>query len=113
MDNKCRKAAVLPAQQKKDEASMRKSVVELCSELPDMQLEPNSPIIENVQKVIVHMKELEKRDPTMQLKEATKEVAEQIVYQIADMRHLLETTTESWSGIEHIREVEEVHEEIQ
>jgi hypothetical protein len=68
---------------------MRKFVAELCSELLDMQLEPDAPIIENVQKVIVHTKEialrmetveieykarieeLEKQDLTAQLKAAT------------------------------------------
>ena len=61
---------------------MRKSVAELCSELSDMQLELDAPVIENVQKVIVcakeialkmdiveieykaRIEELEKRDPT-------------------------------------------------
>ena len=109
---------------------MMKSMAELCSELPDMQLEPDAPVIENVQKVIVRTKEivlrmdiveteykarieeLEKRDPTAQLKAATKEVTEQIAYRIKDTTHLLETTTESWTGIEHINTVEEVREEI-
>ena len=31
-------------------------MAELCFEIPDMQLEPNAPIVENVQKVIVHAK---------------------------------------------------------
>jgi hypothetical protein len=124
------KAAMSATQRKKDEASMRKSMAKLCSELPDMQLEPDAPIMENVQKVIVHakakafrmdtveteykarIKELEKQDPTTQLKEATKEVIGQMAYQIADTTHLLETTTESWMGIEQIEIVEDVHEEI-
>ena len=46
------------------------------------------------------IEELEKQDPTTQLKEAAKEIMEQIVYRIADMTHLLETTIESWIGIE-------------
>ena len=53
MEIKYQKAAVIAAQRKKDEASMRKTVVELCSELPDMKVEPNGSILENVQKVIV------------------------------------------------------------
>ena len=57
-------------------------MVELCSELPNMQVEPDGPILENVWKVIMHAKaialkmdtvetkykaqieELEKQDPT-------------------------------------------------
>ena len=92
MERKYHKVTVLVAQRKKDEASMRKSMAELCSELPDMQLEPDAPVIENVQKVIVRAKEitlrmdivdieykarieeLEKRDPTTQLKRVAKEV---------------------------------------
>ena len=105
-------------------------MAELCSELPDMQLELDAPVIENVWKVIVHTKEialrmetmeieykarieeLEKRDPTMQLKVVAKEVKKQIAYRITDMTHLLETTTESWIGIEQIETTEEVREEI-
>lgn len=96
---------------------MSKSMAELFSELPDMQLEPYAPIIENVQKVIVHAKtialkidivetkykakieELEKRDPTTQIKAAAKKIAGLIAYQIKDMTHLLETAIESWIGI--------------
>ena len=48
MERQYRKVAALVAQRKKDEASMRKFVVELCSELSNMQLEPDAPIIENV-----------------------------------------------------------------
>ena len=58
------------------------------------------------------IEELEKRDPTTQLKEVAKEVMGQIMHEIADMTHLLETTTESWTGIEKIEIVEEVHEQI-
>ena len=105
-------------------------MAELCSELLDMQLEPDAPIIENVQKLIVRAKaivlkvdivkteykarieELEKRDSNAQLKATTKEVTKQIAYWIKDMTHLLETTTKSWEGIEKIEIVEEVHEEI-
>ena len=92
MESKYRKATATTTQRKKDEASMRKSVAELCSELPDMQLEPNGPILENVRKVIMRAKaivlrmdivetkykarieELEKQDPTTQLKVAAKEI---------------------------------------
>ena len=35
-----------------------------------------------------------------------------IVYLIKDTTHLLETSTKSWTGIEQIEIVEEVHEEI-
>ena len=48
----------------------------------------------------------------MQLKEATKEVVGQIAYRIEDTTHLLETTTESWTGIEHIETIEEVCKDI-
>lgn len=58
------------------------------------------------------IEELEKQDPTEQLKQAAKEIAKQISYRIVDTAHLLETTTESWMGIEKITIVEEVHEEI-
>ena len=44
--------------------------------------------------------ELEKRDPTKQLKAATKEITRQIAHWITNTTHLLETTTESWLGIE-------------
>ena len=60
----------------------------------------------------VRIEELEKRDPTEQLKVAAKEITGQIVHQIEDTTHLLETTTSSWLGIEHIDAIEEVHEEI-
>lgn len=105
-------------------------MVELCSKLLEMQLEPDAPIMENLQKVVLRAKvialkmdtveieykarieELEKRDPTTQLKGAAKEVMGQIVHQIADTKHLLETTIESWISIEQIETVEEVREEI-
>ena len=87
-----------------------------------MRVEPEGPILENVWKVVVRAKEialrmdtveteykarieeLEKWDPTAQLKEAAKEVAEQIAYRITDTTHLLETTTESWTCIERLRQ---------
>ena len=58
------------------------------------------------------IEELEKRDLTEQLKAAAKEIAGQIAFGIMETTHLLETTSESWMGIEHITTVEEVREEI-
>ena len=105
-------------------------MAELCFELLDMQLEDDASVTDNVQKVVLcakalvvrmdrveaeykaRIEELEKRDPTEQLKAAAKEIAEQIAYRIADTTHLLETTTESWMGIEQITTVEEEHKEI-
>jgi hypothetical protein len=52
---------------------------------------------------------LEKQDPTAQLKAAAKEIIGLIAFQIEDMTHLLETTMESWIGIEKIEAVKEVH----
>lgn len=61
---------------------MKKVIAELCLELPDMQLEPEASILDNVQKVVMHSQalavrmdtfeveykakiaELEKRDPS-------------------------------------------------
>jgi HPt (histidine-containing phosphotransfer) domain-containing protein len=61
---------------------LKRVVVELCSEIPDIQLEPDASILDNVQKVVVRtqalafrmdtvepeykarIEELEKRDPT-------------------------------------------------
>ena len=109
---------------------MKRVVAELCFELPDMQIEPDTSIVDNVQKVVLcaqalavrmdtveaeykaRIKELEKRDPTDQLKVTAKEIIGQITHQIEDTTHLLETTTSSWLGIEHIDAVEEVCEEI-
>ena len=48
MERKYLKVIAIATQQKKDEASMRKTVAELCSELSDMQVEPDGPIVENV-----------------------------------------------------------------
>ena len=58
------------------------------------------------------IEELEKRDPTEQLKVAAKEIVGQIAHRIEDTTHLLETTIELWLGIEQIDAVEEVREEI-
>ena len=89
----------------------------MCSKLPDMQIEPEASILDNIQKVVLcaqalavkmdtmeaeykaRIEELEKRDPTEQLKVVAKEITEQIVHQIEDTTHLLETTTTSWLGI--------------
>lgn len=105
--------------------------MELCSELPDMQVEPEAAILENVRKVVVRAKaialimdtveteykarieELEKRDPNAQLRAATNEIAGLVAYRVKDMTHLLETAMESWSDIEKIDIVKEVCEEIQ
>lgn len=119
-ENKYRKIATVVTQWKQCEVSLKRVVVELCSELPDMQLELNASILENVQKVVVcsqalvvrmdvveaeykaKIEELEKRDPTKQLKLAAKEITRQIAHWIEDTTHLLETTTSSWLGIEQI-----------
>ena len=98
MERKYQKVVATVAQGKKDEASMRKTVAELCSELPDMQVKLDGPILENVRKVIMcakaialrmdtietkykaRIEELEKRDPTAQLKVAAKEIAGLIAF---------------------------------
>ena len=48
IENKYRKAIVLAVQWKQAEVSMKRSMAELCSELPNMQLVPDAPVIENV-----------------------------------------------------------------
>ena len=124
------KAAAVTAQWKQDEVTLKRVVVELCSELPDMQLEADASILDNVQKVVVHaqalavrmdmveteykarIEELEKRDLSEQLEVVAKEMSGKIVQQIQDTTHLLETTTSSWLGIEQIEAVEEVPKEI-
>ena len=68
MENKYRKVAALAMQRKKDEASMRKSVAELCSKLPNMQLEPDTPIVENIKKVVLCAKEIVLRMDTVETK---------------------------------------------
>ena len=45
-------------QRKQDEVSLKRDVVELCSELPEMQLELDASILDNVQKVVVHAQAL-------------------------------------------------------
>ena len=54
----------------------------------------------------------EKRDLIEQLKLVAKEIIGKIAHRIEETTLLLETTIESWLGIEHIDVVEEVHEEI-
>ena len=58
------------------------------------------------------IEELERRDPTAQLKATTNEITKQIAYHIKDTTHLLETNINSWSCIEQIEIVEEVHKKI-
>ena len=41
------------AKRKQDEVNLKKSIAELCLELPDMQLESEASILDNVQKVVV------------------------------------------------------------
>ena len=61
-------------------------------------LEARMDVVEAEYKAMIE--ELEKRDTAEQLKVVAKEIVEQIVHRIADTTHLLETTTESWMGIE-------------
>ena len=95
-----------------------------------MQLEPDTSILDNVQKVVVRaqalvvridtvkaeykarIEELEKRDPSEQLKVEAKDISGKIAQWIQDTTHLPETTTSSWMGIDQIDAIEEVHEEI-
>ena len=59
MQSKYNKATVIFAQRKPDEVNLKKVVAELCLELPDMQLEPEASILDNVQKVVVCAQELD------------------------------------------------------
>ena len=59
------------------------------------------------------IEELGKRDPNMQLRAAANEIVGLAAYRVKDKTHLLETAMESWSGINQIDTVKEVHEEIQ
>ena len=79
--NNYRKTDAIAVQRKQDEVSLKRAIVELCSKLPDMQLELEASILDNVQKVVVRaqalvvrmdtveteykarIEELEKRDP--------------------------------------------------
>ena len=58
------------------------------------------------------IEEMEKRDPTEQLKVDAKEIIGQISHQIENTTHLLEIATESWLGIEQIDVVEAVQGEM-
>ena len=95
-----------------------------------MQLKPNASILDHVQKGVVRaqalavrmdtveaeykarIEELDKQDPSEQLKVAAKEISGKNAQQIQDTTHLLETTTSSWLGIEQIDVVEEVCKQI-
>ena len=48
IERKYHKAIALATQRKQDEVSMKRSMAELCLELPDMQLEPDASVLENV-----------------------------------------------------------------
>ena len=73
-------------------------MAELCSEILEMQLELDAPVLENVQKIVLRtrtialrmdtleteykarIEELERQDPTAQLKEVANKITEQIAY---------------------------------
>ena len=46
--------------------SLKRAIVELCSELLDMQLEPDASVLENVQKVVVRTQALAIRMDTVE-----------------------------------------------
>ena len=48
VERKYRKTIAVVMQRKQDEVSLKRAIVELCSELPNMQLEPDASILENV-----------------------------------------------------------------
>ena len=95
-----------------------------------MQLELEASILDNVQKVVVHAQalairmdmveaeykaniaELEKRDPSEQLKANAEEISGKIEQQIKETTQLLETTTSFWMDIEQIETIAEVRAEI-
>ena len=66
IESKYHKAVALDMQRKKDEVSMRRSAVELCSELPDMQPELDAFVIDNVHKVVVCTQALAVRMDTVE-----------------------------------------------
>ena len=99
MQRKYHKAAAIVVQKKQDEVTLKKVITELCLELPNMQLELEASILDNVQKVVVRAQalairmdtveveykakiaELEKRDPSAsaeQLKRDTEEISDKI-----------------------------------
>ena len=73
---------MIATKKKQDEVNLKKAIAKLCLELPNMQLEPEASILDNVQKVVVRAQalvvtmdiveteykakivELEKRDPS-------------------------------------------------
>lgn len=130
VQSKYRKAAMIVEQKEQDEVTLKKVIVELCSKVLDMQLEPEASILDNVQKVVVRawvlavimdtvkaeykakIVELEKRDPSEQLKADTEEISGKIEQRIQETAQLLETTISSWMGIEQIDTIEEVHADI-
>ena len=65
VENNYCKATAIAARWKQDEVSLKRVVVELCSELPDMQLEPKASILVNVQKVVVRAQALAVRMDTV------------------------------------------------
>lgn len=121
---------MIVVQWKQDDVSLKRDIVELYLEPFNMQLELEASSLDNVQKVVVHaqelavrmdtvkaeykarIEELEKRDPSEQLKVTAKEISGKIEQQIQETTHMLETTTSSWMGIEQIDAIEEAHQEI-
>ena len=67
MESRYGEATATVAQWKKEEASIRKTVTELCLELPDMQVEPEGPILENVRKLVVRAKAIALRMDTVEM----------------------------------------------
>ena len=49
---------MIVVQWQKKEASIRKTIAKLCSELPNMQVELEGPILENAWKVVIRTKEI-------------------------------------------------------
>ena len=47
-ENNYRKAIAIAMQQKQDDVSLKRAIVELCSKPPDMQLEPEASNLDNV-----------------------------------------------------------------
>lgn len=66
MQSNYRKAATIVAQRKQDEVNLKNVVSKLCLELPDMQLEPEASILDNVQKVVVRTQALAVRMDTVE-----------------------------------------------
>ena len=53
MQSNYRRAVAIVAQRKQDEVNLKKVIAQLCLELPNMQLELEASILDNVQKVVV------------------------------------------------------------